>query len=97
MRGWLRSVSVVSAAGLVVGLLSVVGVVVSAGPAVAATDPGCTTLGGDDTTVPGTCVVSLPVVVGAAPVTVSEHLLFESGAAVTLSGASLTLNVVGVR
>src|SRR5262249_5692569 len=89
MKRYLRGVATIGAASLVAGLLSVVGVAVTAAPALA--DTGCTTLGGSD--VAGTCTVSSPVAVTSTPVTVAENLHFTSGAHVTFTTADFTLNV----
>ena len=83
---WRRFGALLATAGLVGSLLATV---VAPGIVLGATDPGCTTLGGNDGT--GTCVVSLPVGVGVGPITVLEDLQLQ--AALTLTGASLTLNV----
>jgi hypothetical protein len=93
-NSWLRRVAVVSSAGLVAGLLSVVGVVVSAVPVGAAVDGGCTALGGTDGA--GTCVVSAPVAVSGT-ISVGENLELQSGAHLdaTASVSGVTLNVTG--
>ncbi len=87
----MRRVAVLACGGLVAGLLSTAGIVATPAPAGAATDPGCTTLGGLDGS--GTCVVSAPIVVGSTPVIVLENLHFTPGAHVTFSTADFTLTV----
>jgi hypothetical protein len=80
------------AAALVAVLLVMLGAPASAP---AATDPGCTALGGNDTTVPGECQVSAPVTV-AGTVTLGETLHMLAGGVINVGAApagGLTLNI----
>jgi hypothetical protein len=88
MRGWLRGVSVVSAAGLIAGVLSVVGVAVTAGPAGAV---GCPF--GTDT--PTECVVSAPVSPGAGPFTFNKTLHVTGTGSINANITGITLNIDG--
>ena len=63
-----------------------------AASAPAATDPGCTTLHGDDATVPGECRVSAAVSV-AGTVTVGETLHMMAGGAINVGVGGLALNI----
>jgi hypothetical protein len=79
------------AAGIVLALLLVLGVSTSA---LAATDPGCTALGGDDTTVPGECRVSGTVTVsGVINLGETLHMLGTGKIIVPAAPASLTINI----
>ena len=68
-KSWVRRMAVLGTASLVAGVCAVA---LGSRPASAANDPGCTTLGGDDTTVLGTCQVT-GVHNLAASVTVLAH------------------------
>src|SRR5215471_8246600 len=89
MRGWLRRVSVVAAAGLVAGLLTSVLV---AAPASAAVDGGCNTLGGTDGA--GTCFVNGTVAVSGT-ITVGENLELQASAHLDATASGVILNVTG--
>ncbi len=86
-----RRMAAAVSAGLVAGLV----LIAPAGPVLAATDPGCTDLGGDDTT--GTCVVGPGDVAVPAAVTVNENLVLQSGAHLdaTEQAGGFTLTVQG--
>ena len=81
--------TILMAAAMLSGVLTV-----AANPAAvfAATDPGCTALGGDDTT--GTCEVDALVAVSGT-INVGEPLHLLSGAHLDASASGVTLNVDG--
>ena len=81
---------IASLAAVVCGSLFLFG----ANAALGATDPGCTALGGDDTTVPGVCQVSAPVTAtGVIPVGEPLHML--NGGVITVASPSLELDITG--
>jgi hypothetical protein len=78
---------------LAVGLLVFGLIFLGLGQALAATDPGCTALGGDDST--GECVIS-SAVTASGTVGIAETLHLLNGGVITIASPGLTINITGV-
>ena len=104
MRSWLRGVSVFASASLVAGLLSVVGVVVTAAPAVAGVSSGACPFADSETTTE--CVISgawtqgaggvgANQFLGVGPFNFKKTLHIMGGGSITSPVVGITLNIDG--